>query len=151
QRGIDKREYRAVSPDPERERDGGDKRERGCASQLAARESHIASNLFEPLCQAHFTISLSAQIDTLPPEPSNVAQAPERRLTGGVGGHSLLNQRTCAHLDMEIGFLVDFLLDGDAPDPRTKQAPTRSSFTHYPDELLARRSFDTPVENRRHR
>ena len=84
-------------------------------------------------------ISLSAQIHTCPLEPSNVTKSVKGRLARQVRIHSALDQRARAHVDVEVELFVDFLFNRNVPEPRTQGA------FH-----LARSSFETPAENRRH-
>ena len=61
QRRVDQREDGAVGADAERQCDRRDERESRRASQLPNRELHIVTKFFEPLREAHVTISLFAR------------------------------------------------------------------------------------------
>ena len=62
QRGVGKREHGAVRSNPQREREDRDERESRRGLQLPQREPHIVCELFEPLCESHFPLSLSAEV-----------------------------------------------------------------------------------------
>jgi hypothetical protein len=84
-------------------------------------------------------ISLSAQPGTLPLDILHVAQAMECSAPGGFGVHSLGHELARAHREVKLDFLVDFLLDRHAPQPRAKGA------LHVPNS-----TFVTPAEKRFH-
>ena len=80
QRRVDQREDRAVGADAERERQSPRRREHRRRTQLAERELHVVTQLFEPLADSHLTISLSSEVDAGLFDGGDVAHPLEREL-----------------------------------------------------------------------
>jgi hypothetical protein len=118
QRRIDQGEDRAVGPDAKREGDRRDEGEPRRRLELPHRESHIVPQLFEPLCQSHLSISLSAKIYTGPFELTRITNPREHHLARDPRVHSLLDQLASPHLDMERDLFIDLSGDVDTPKPR---------------------------------
>ena len=107
--------------------------------QLPERGFQIVPELVEPQGHAHLTISLSAKASHRLLEGGDIAQSADRDLAGGLRIHAARDQLARPVLDVQRQLFVDLLIDREAPEPRTKRTFHVES-----------RTFDTPVENRRH-
>ena len=109
------------------------------ALHLAKRKPHVVAQFFEPQGETHLTISLSAQAGHLLFEACHIAEALDRLFASRVRIHSAIDELAGTHLDVQRELLVDFLIDRDPPEPRTKGALHVENST-----------FETPAEKRRH-
>ena len=87
---------------------------------LPERVRHIVSELLEPLCQSHLSISLSAKVLAGPFELPEIADPRQHDLARGLRVHAALDQLARAHLDVEGELLVDLLIERHTPQPRTE-------------------------------
>ena len=94
------------------------------AIAFSCRSATATSSLkfFEPLCQAHLTISLSAKVLTGPFELPEIADPRQDDLARDRRIHPALDELAGAHLDVEGELFVDFLIERDAPEPRTERS-----------------------------
>ena len=86
--------------------------------QLSQCNGHVVSEVFEPLCQPHLTISLSAKVLAGPLELAEIADPRQDDLARDLRVHPALDELARAHLDMKGEFFVDFLIERHAPQPR---------------------------------
>ena len=87
----------------------------GDGLQLPQRNGDVVSEVFEPLCQSHLAISLSAKVFARAFELSEVADARQHDLARDLRIHAALDQFARAHLDVEGELFVHFLVDAHAP------------------------------------
>jgi len=115
QGGIGEREDGAIGADTERQRNYRDERESRCRFELSHRKSHVVSQLLEPLCQSHFSISLSAKVYAGPLEPSGITNTREHHLASDPWVYSFIDELTCPHLDVKRDLVIHLSVDVDMP------------------------------------
>ena len=115
QGGIGEREDGAIGADTERQRDYRDERESLRRFELPHRKSHVVSQLLEPLCQSHFSISLSAKVYAGPLEPSGITNTREHHLARDPRIHPLVHELACPHLDVKRDLVIHLSVDVDTP------------------------------------
>ena len=89
----------------------------GAAFSCRSATVDVVSEVFEPLCQSHLPISLSAKVLARPFELSEVADARQHDLARDLRVHAALDQFARAHLDVEGELFIDFLVERDPPEP----------------------------------
>ena len=109
-----------LAPMPSASVSAATQREARRCLHLPERVRHIVPELFEPLCQPHFSFSLSAQVFARAFELSEIADARQHDLARGLRVHAALDQFARAHLDVELELFVHFLVERHAPQPRTQ-------------------------------
>ena len=110
----------AIGADAQRQGEADHSREARRRAHLPQGAGDVLAQFVKESGQPHLAISLSAQVHTGPLEFSEVADARQHEVTRRAWIHPALDELARPHLDVQRELLVHFLIEGNAPEPRTE-------------------------------
>ncbi len=114
--GVERPEHRGRGADAEAEGDDRDRGESARLRQLSNRESDVLTQLFAKFGAVGAAIALLAKTAARRASRFDIAEAPFSFRVRLLTRHALLHELTNGHLDVERELVVDFPVDGAAPE-----------------------------------